>query len=148
MYSLRNRGKEGDGIDVLLILFDYCHCEERSDVAISRSPAAHHLPADLQIFVIARLTTDSAFRRQRPIGDYIVDFYCAKAKLVIELDGSGHYTDAGRRYDARRTAYLESLCLRVIRFSNHDAEAHFDRTCRHIDVEIRSRISKNILRVR
>ena len=81
------------------------------------------------------------FRRQRPLGEFIVDFYCAKAKLVVEIDGSGHYTDAGRRYDALRTAYLESLGLRVVRFSNHDIEAHFDRTCQHIDVEVRNRIS-------
>ena len=79
------------------------------------------------------------FRRQRPIGPYIADFYCPSAKLVIELDGHSHYTDAGRLYDARRTEYFESLGLKVIRFPDHDVEKNFDRVCRHIGVELAAR---------
>ena len=45
------------------------------------------------------------FSRQKVLGKYIVDFYCARAKLVIELDGSGHYTEEGKRYDTERTAF-------------------------------------------
>jgi len=54
--------------------------------------------------------------RQRPIDNYIVDFYCPKLKLVIEIDGDTHYTDAGKIYDERRTQILESYGLRVVRF--------------------------------
>ena len=79
------------------------------------------------------------FRRQRPIGDYIVDFYCPKAMLVVELDGYDHFTEEHRRYDASRTEYLESLGLKVLRFMNCDVMRKFDRVCRHIDVEARSR---------
>ena len=79
------------------------------------------------------------FRRQRPIGPYIADFYCAKAKLVIEIDGHDHFTEAGRRYDARRTAYLESLGLKVVRFSDWAVETDFDRVCRHISVDVNER---------
>ena len=82
------------------------------------------------------------FRRQRAIGNYIVDFYSPKARLVIEVDGYEHFTDAGYHADARRTAYLESLGLKVLRFTDHDIEDHFDRTCRHIDVEVQNRLSK------
>ena len=64
------------------------------------------------------------FRRQHPFGQYIVDFYCAKAKLVIELDGLQHYEEEGFRKDAARTAYLESLGLKVLRFSNRDVNHH------------------------
>ncbi|MCI0709396.1 MAG: endonuclease domain-containing protein [Chloroflexi bacterium] len=58
------------------------------------------------------------FRRQHPFGPYIADFYCAKAKLVIELDGASHEGQA--EYDADRTNYLATLGLRVIRYSNED----------------------------
>jgi very-short-patch-repair endonuclease len=60
------------------------------------------------------------FRRQRPFGPYIVDFYCAAQRLVIEIDGESHATADALAYDAERTAFLHGLGLRVIRFSNHD----------------------------
>ena len=56
--------------------------------------------------------------RQKPIGPYVVDFYLPEIRLVIEVDGSQHLVDAGMEADARRTAYLESLGLKVIRFDN------------------------------
>ena len=58
------------------------------------------------------------FRRQVPFGHYILDFYCVKARLVIELDGSQHYTPEGRRRDAKRDAYLRGEGLEVLRFEN------------------------------
>jgi very-short-patch-repair endonuclease len=60
------------------------------------------------------------FRRQRPFGNYIVDFYAASLKLVIELDGESHNSPMAQQYDANRTLYLQSLGLEVIRFSNHE----------------------------
>lgn len=60
------------------------------------------------------------FRRQVPYGRYILDFYCVKAHLVIELDGSQHYTPVGRRRDAKRDAYLRNDGLAVLRFSNYE----------------------------
>ena len=61
---------------------------------------------------------DRQFYRQKPIGDYIVDFYCPKAKLVIEVDGSQHFSDEVTSYDRIRDEYLSSLGLRVLRFTN------------------------------
>ena len=58
------------------------------------------------------------FYRQKPIGDYIVDFYCPKTKLVIEVDGSQHLSDEMTEYDRIRDEYLSSLGLRVLRFTN------------------------------
>ena len=69
------------------------------------------------------------FRRQYVIGNYIVDFYCHQAKLVVELDGSQHYTPEKMEYDQKRTAYLESLGLKVIRFSNLDIMQNFRSVC-------------------
>lgn len=66
------------------------------------------------------------FRRQRPLGPYIVDFYCANLKLVLEVDGESHYTSNGIAYDAERTAFLEELGLRVIRFSNHEVMCNIE----------------------
>ncbi len=72
------------------------------------------------------------FRRQYVIGNYIVDFYCHKAKLVVELDGSQHYEEAGQQKDAARTAYLESQGLYVLRFSNLDVTGSFYEVCEEI----------------
>ena len=58
------------------------------------------------------------FFRQRPIGEYIVDFHAPTVKLVIELDGSQHMEDHAIGYDSIRSAYLEKLGLRVLRFNN------------------------------
>ena len=58
------------------------------------------------------------FRRQESIGPYIADFYCPENRVIVELDGSGHYQVGGAEYDARRTKYLKERGLRVIRFEN------------------------------
>jgi len=60
------------------------------------------------------------FYRQKPIGNFIVDFYCPKAKLVIELDGGQHYCENGKAKDSQRDEYMESIGLRVLRFSDRE----------------------------
>jgi adenine-specific DNA-methyltransferase len=60
------------------------------------------------------------FRRQHPIGPYVVDFYCSAAKLVIELDGAQHGEDRAVAYDAARTRWLEARDFRVLRIWNHE----------------------------
>ena len=65
-------------------------------------------------------------RRQQGIGPYIVDFYCAEKKLVIELDGDSHCTQDAQRYDQQRSAYLNSLGLNVLRFTNFDVMQNLD----------------------
>jgi very-short-patch-repair endonuclease len=81
------------------------------------------------------------FQRQKTIGSYIVDFYCCKAQLVIELDGSQHYEENAKRYDTVRTEYLESLGLRVLRFLNSDVDRHFEGVCGLIDKTVKERIA-------
>ncbi len=81
------------------------------------------------------------FRRQKQFGSYIVDFYCAEQKLVVEIDGSQHYEPEERARDEARTAYLESLGLRVMRFSNHDVDVHFESVCATIDAMVRAETS-------
>jgi len=62
----------------------------------------------------------AGFRRQVPIGNYIADFVCHSAKLVIELDGGQHFSDQAEKKDAARTTVIEANGFQVIRFSNHD----------------------------
>ena len=73
------------------------------------------------------------FRRQYIIEDYIVDFYCHAAKLVIELDGSQHYAPEEAKRDQLRTKRLESLGLRVLRFTNLEVLRQFDAVREAID---------------
>lgn len=72
------------------------------------------------------------FNRQKVIGKYIVDFYCSKAKLVIELDGSQHYEDKSIEEDKQRDEYLKNLGLTVIRYSNADINIRFKDVCADI----------------
>jgi len=58
------------------------------------------------------------FYRQKPIGDYIVDFFCPRAKLVVEVDGSQHSSDEMAEYDRIRDEHMRNLGLRVLRFTN------------------------------
>ena len=80
--------------------------------------------------------------KQRIIDNYISDFYCHKGKLVIEIDGSQHYTDKGMEYDKIRTKILEQYQLEVIRFSNRDIDSNFNEVCDSIDKKIKERLSK------
>ena len=80
------------------------------------------------------------FRRQYVIGNYIVDFYCHKAKLVIELDGSQHCDPKKMEYDRIRTEYLQSLGLHVLRISNLDTIQQFENVCHFIDRMVKARV--------
>ena len=70
---------------------------------------------------------------------YIVDFYCSKAMLAIELDGSQHYSPEGIEYDEQRTRYLESLGIMVLRFSNADIRRNLRDVCQLIDTTVNKR---------
>jgi very-short-patch-repair endonuclease len=79
-----------------------------------------------------------AFRRQHPVGPYVLHFYCAAAKLAVELDGDQHGTDAGLAYDAARTRFLKQKHIRVIRFGNHELNENLvgvrDEICRALQL--------------
>ena len=82
------------------------------------------------------------FLRQKIIGNYIVDFYCAKANLIIELDGSQHYEENAVSRDNERTEYLESQGLRVIRIPNNEINNNFRGVCEFIDKEIQQSLHR------
>ena len=74
-------------------------------------------------------TLPQTIHRQKIIGSYVVDFYCASAKLVIELDGSQHFEQAGQEKDAYRDAFLQEMGLTVLRYSNLDVNKNFEGVC-------------------
>ena len=80
--------------------------------------------------------------KQKVIDNFIVDFYCNQSKLVIELDGSQHYTEEGLGYDEERTNILNGYDLEVIRFSNYEVDNNFEEVCRMIDDIIKSKMKK------
>ena len=83
------------------------------------------------------------FQRQKALGNYIADFYCAKAGLVIELDGGGHYAQEQAEYDAIRTQELERMGLRVLRFSNLDVDRSFYAVCEAIDMAVKESLPQS-----
>jgi very-short-patch-repair endonuclease len=80
------------------------------------------------------------FYRQKPIGDYIVDFFCPKAKLIIEVDGSQHFVNETIEYDRIREEYVSSLGLKVLRFTNTEVLKHVEGVVERIEEEINEKI--------
>ena len=82
--------------------------------------------------------------KQRIIGNYIADFYCASAKLVIELDGSQHFTDEGIENDQIRDEFMRELGLTILRFTNFDIDRNFINICNQIDSIIKEKINDQL----
>ena len=81
------------------------------------------------------------FQRQKAIDEYIVDFYCAKARIVIELDGGGHYETNQKSKDAVRTHTLESTGLIILRIPNNEIDRNFKGVCEYIDMIVKQSVS-------
>ena len=82
------------------------------------------------------------FSRQKVLGKYIVDFYSAQAKLIIELDGSQHYEDKEMQKDLERTHYLAQYGLKVLRIPNNQVNQNFRGVCEYIDNEVKQSLSQ------
>jgi very-short-patch-repair endonuclease len=93
-------------------------------------------PAEKKLwFQFLSKNSSHKFLRQKPIGSYVVDFYCAEKKLVIELDGDSHFKDQEMvDYDLKRTKYLlEKYQIKVVRFTNLEVMRNFDAVCGEIE---------------
>jgi very-short-patch-repair endonuclease len=86
-------------------------------------------PAERKLWYLFLSQLSCKVTRQKPLGCYIVDFYCSRERLVIEVDGDSHFDDRGERRDAIRTRALEKLGLRVIRFRNDEIRDGFEAVC-------------------
>ena len=82
------------------------------------------------------------FIRQKILGRYIVDFYCAAAQIVIELDGSQHYEEEAQQKDAERTDFLKGYGLTVVRITNLEVNRNFNGVCEFIDATVRQSLSQ------
>ncbi len=80
-----------------------------------------------------RRRCNKKFRRQHPIGPYTADFYCAEERLVIEIDGSSHFSEEGRRHDEARDRFMNSQGIRVLRFTGKQVEFETDSVLEKID---------------
>lgn len=80
--------------------------------------------------------SNNQFYRQKPIGEHIVDFYCPKAKLVIEIDGDSHFYQEGIEKDKTRDDYLRKRGLKVLRFSNSDITNNIEGVIQRIKDEV------------
>ena len=80
------------------------------------------------------------FHRQKVIGNYIVDFYCHQAKLVVELDGGQHFSEEGLKLDELRASFLESQGLFVLRFTNWEINHRFFQVCQRIEEVVNQRL--------
>ena len=98
----------------------------------SRGLRRESSPAERKLWFEFLRDRPEKFTRQKPLGAYIADFYCSKLRLVIEVDGDSHFTQSGERYDAQRTAVLESKGLRLLRFTNLEVMEQFESVCERI----------------
>ena len=80
------------------------------------------------------------FTRQRIVNNFILDFYCHKAALAVELDGSQHYENEALEHDQARTEYLNGLGIEVLRFSNKEVDRNFTGVCEKIKITVEERI--------
>ena len=80
------------------------------------------------------------FSRQKVLGKYIADFYCAKAKIIIELDGSQHYEEKGLAYDEERNRFLKEHGIRVIHIANNQIHTSFRNVCEYIDMLVKGEL--------
>ena len=88
-------------------------------------------------------TCQYRFSRQKILGRFVVDFYCAEAKLAIELDGSQHYEPENIERDKERTDFLSGYGIRVIRIPNNEVNRNFRGVCQYIDMEVRQSLSRS-----
>ena len=108
----------------------------KSNISLAKTLRKNMTPWERKLWYEFLRNYPVRFQRQKAIGNYIVDFYCAKARLVIELDGGGHYTVAQSEKDQLRTSELETMNLTVIRICNLDIDRNFRGVCEFIDMTI------------
>ncbi len=109
----------------------------KSNIPLARTLRKNMTPWERKLWYQFLRSYPVRFQRQKAIGEYIVDFYCAKARLVLELDGGGHYTAEQAEKDKIRTNELERMNLKVIRICNLDIDRNFNGVCEYIDLYVK-----------
>ena len=117
----------------------------KSNIPLAKNLRKNMTPWERKLWYECLRDYPIRFQRQKTIGKYIVDFYCAKAKLVIELDGGGHYTEEQKIKDDLRTKYLENMNLTVLRICNLDIDKNFYGVCEYIDITVKQSLPQSAL---
>src|SRR4051812_6667714 len=92
----------------------------------SRELRRNQTPAERRLWYEFLRNQPEKFTRQKPLGAYIAAFYCSARRLVIEIDGDSHFNATAACYDGRRTAMMEALGLRIVRFTNAEVMQQFE----------------------
>ena len=114
----------------------------KNNIPFAKSLRKDGTPQEKHLWYDFLANYEIKFQRQKAIDNFIADFYCHQARLVIEIDGSQHYTEHGKAKDEFRTFVLEAYDLRVIRFTNSQVENNFRGVCEYIDLKVKELISK------
>ena len=120
-----------------------CRCPKRRDRILCGEWLINSVLMKCSLQTIPKTNTpqyEIRFQRQKAIGDFIADFYCHKAKLVIEIDGSQHYSEESILKDEFRTEILGNYGLKVIRFTNRQINTSFKAVCEYIDFVVKASI--------
>ena len=115
----------------------------KENVPLARKLRANMTPWERKLWYEYLRYYPVRFQRQKTIGAYIVDFYCAKAGIVVELDGGGHYHEEQIQKDNERTEALSKMKLRVLRICNMDIDKNFRGVCEYIDGEVQKSLPQS-----
>ena len=110
----------------------------KENVILAKNLRKNATPQEAHLWYDFLSKYEIRFQRQKTIDDFIADFYCHKAKLIIEIDGSQHYTKEGCQRDEFRTEILKEYDLKVIRFTNHQITTNFRGVCEYIDAAVKA----------
>lgn len=114
----------------------------RKNISLAKNLRRDATPQEKHLWYDFLANYEIRFQRQKAIDHFIADFYCHKAKLVLEIDGSQHYTEEGMRKDEFRTEILEGYDLKIIRFTNRQINTNFRGVCEYIDAVVKSTLSE------
>lgn len=110
----------------------------KKNVALARVLRKNATPQENRLWYDFLSKYEVRFQRQKAIDEFIADFYSHKAKLIIEIDGSQHYTEEGRARDEFRTEALVKYDLKIIRFTNNQINTNFEGVCKYIDSVVKA----------
>ena len=115
----------------------------KKNISLSKNLRKNATPQENHLWYDFLSKYNVRFQRQKAIDNFIADFYCHKAKLIIEIDGSQHFTEKCKQKDEFRTEILEGYDLRVIRFTNRQIDTNFRCVCEYIDSTVKAFLREN-----
>ena len=116
----------------------------KKNITLAKNLRKNATPQEQRLWYDFLSKYEIRFQRQKAIDNFIADFYCHQAKLIIEIDGSQHYTKSGEQKDEFRTEILKGYDLKVIRLTNRQINTNFRSVCEYIDNTVKSVLNGNL----